>query len=356
MNWRKGKTPPAFENAEISIYLTEEGLRIRRKQSWQRPLGVGLALAGVAAATAIAVGGLGFWRAADPRSPASEDFRLAVNKAMSAAQLTQAARSREEWETVAVWWQDAGDLMDEVPTRHPQYALAQAKVQEYQRNRNYARRKAADQPLATEPTTQLWTLGTTRDTLLRIQGTPTRIVRYDSLCKEVFYYKSSKVDLRNGYITGYDDLDNNLLVADGGHPPKYQSSGDFWTLGSSREEVLKVQGTPTQLVQDDALRSELLYYDNSLVELQHGVVTSYRNFDQNLKVVVAVPVAGRPVPDFWTLDSPREEILRVQGTPTQVLQNDALCQETVYYNNSSIQFKNGAIVGYDNLSRNLKIR
>ncbi|NET52712.1 MAG: hypothetical protein F6K09_29750, partial [Merismopedia sp. SIO2A8] len=56
----------------------------------------------------------------------SEEFRLAVNKAMNAADLTQSAQSSQEWNQVATNWQEAIDLMKAVPTSSSKYPLAQA--------------------------------------------------------------------------------------------------------------------------------------------------------------------------------------------------------------------------------------
>ena len=65
-------------------------------------------------------------------------FRLAVNHATEAANLTQTATSTQEWEKVIKHWQDAISLMKAVKPDHSQYFLAQEKTIEYQRNVNYA--------------------------------------------------------------------------------------------------------------------------------------------------------------------------------------------------------------------------
>lgn len=70
----------------------------------------------------------------------TDPFRDAVNKAMNAANLTQTASNKAQWNTVASDWQQAIDLMKSVPKTHPKYQLAQQKATEYQNNLNYAQK------------------------------------------------------------------------------------------------------------------------------------------------------------------------------------------------------------------------
>ncbi|MGD2182815.1 peptidylprolyl isomerase [Lusitaniella coriacea] len=76
-----------------------------------------------------------------PKVPDEEAFRSAVNKAMSAAVLTQNAQSQAEWQLVADNWQTAIALMKRVPSSHKDYAVAREKVGEYQKNLDYAQSK-----------------------------------------------------------------------------------------------------------------------------------------------------------------------------------------------------------------------
>ncbi|WP_353932491.1 peptidylprolyl isomerase [Okeanomitos corallinicola TIOX110] len=65
-------------------------------------------------------------------------FRIAVNHATKAANLTQTATSGEEWETIIKHWENAIASMKAVTSDHPEYFTAQQKTIEYQRNLNYA--------------------------------------------------------------------------------------------------------------------------------------------------------------------------------------------------------------------------
>lgn len=76
-------------------------------------------------------------------APQLDSFQEAVNKAMSAARITQSATSQDEWLLVVSQWQEAIALMKAVLASHSKYTVAQQKVMEYQRNLNYAQKNAA---------------------------------------------------------------------------------------------------------------------------------------------------------------------------------------------------------------------
>ncbi|MEH2134390.1 MAG: hypothetical protein V7K86_28020 [Nostoc sp.] len=69
-------------------------------------------------------------------------FREAVSKAINAANLTQSAKSPDEWKTVTSQWEAAIALMKTVSSSSPNYIVAQQKIKEYQRNLNYAEKNS----------------------------------------------------------------------------------------------------------------------------------------------------------------------------------------------------------------------
>ncbi|MEH1820072.1 MAG: hypothetical protein V7L31_13495 [Nostoc sp.] len=72
----------------------------------------------------------------------TDTFREAVSKAINAANLTQSAKSPDEWKTVVSEWEAAIALMKTVPASSPNYVVAQQKIKEYQRNLNYAEKNS----------------------------------------------------------------------------------------------------------------------------------------------------------------------------------------------------------------------
>ena len=71
-----------------------------------------------------------------------DTFRVAVNHASEAANLTQFAQSNQEWDRVASYWQQAISLMETVEKDDPNYKVAITKIVEYGSNLNYAQSRA----------------------------------------------------------------------------------------------------------------------------------------------------------------------------------------------------------------------
>ncbi len=294
-----------------------------------------------------------------PKSPEAvsntEAFRLGVNRAMSAAELTQTARSPKEWQQVASWWKEAVQLMQAVPVADANHQIAQTKIAEYQNNFQYAEGQSKAAPKQSVGD-NLWGVGSRRALVIKIQGEPISIDRYDAICKEVLYYDKSQVELNNGIVVNYEDFDHKLKAVPPGTPLPKPTNSTTWDLGSTKEAVFKIQGTPTRVVNYDYSERETLYYGGSTVEIAKQQVIGYRNEGGNLRVRT-VPIDSNPTPgNVWTLASSREDVLQVQGTPTEVRLEPSSCTETLYYGNSTVVLKNGFISGYDNFDNNLRVK
>nr|WP_290228183.1 hypothetical protein [Trichocoleus desertorum] len=74
---------------------------------------------------------------------ANDPFRQAINRATQASTLGQSAETEGDWSTVASQWNQAILLLEEVPPDSANYETAQTKLQEYQRNFNYAKQQQA---------------------------------------------------------------------------------------------------------------------------------------------------------------------------------------------------------------------
>ncbi len=86
-------------------------------------------------------------QAASPSvSPQINVFNDATDAAASAATITQSAESKDDWNLVVSRWQKAIQLMKTVPSNSKNYATAQKKLVEYQRNLAYAVKQANSPP------------------------------------------------------------------------------------------------------------------------------------------------------------------------------------------------------------------
>lgn len=135
-----------------------------------------------------------------------------------------------------------------------------------------------------------FSIGSSKSEVLRIQGNPTSIMKLDAINKEIWNYGISSVTFSSGQVSEYSDLDKNLKVQySGGNnnvevsTDDYMSSGKF-SIGSSKSEVLRIQGTPTGTMKLDAINKEIWSYGISSVTFSSGKVSEYSNLDNNLKV------------------------------------------------------------------------
>jgi hypothetical protein len=123
------------------------------------------------------------------------------------------------------------------------------------------------------------------------------------------------------------------------------SGGSLFTIGSSQREVLRVQGKPTKVY------GQTWAYGLSDVTFKEGRVWRYHNFDGTLRVQMlpSMSAAKGLNPTTFSLGSSRDEVLLVQGTPTQVDGNKWS------YGFSEVYFKNGVVNGFNNFFSNLKV-
>jgi hypothetical protein len=88
-------------------------------------------------------------------------------------------------------------------------------------------------------------LGSTKDEVLAVQGTPTSFSEFQ------LGYGLSDVSFQGGrvtswYISPVNSLHVKMLASDGTAAVR---SSSFFTLGSTKDEVLAVQGTPTSFTE-----------------------------------------------------------------------------------------------------------
>lgn len=69
-------------------------------------------------------------------------FQEAVNLAKSATTLSKSANTQQDWNAAKVQWRKALTVMQSVPKTDPNYAIAQQKLKEYQRNLDSAQNQA----------------------------------------------------------------------------------------------------------------------------------------------------------------------------------------------------------------------
>jgi len=108
----------------------------------------------------------------------------------------------------------------------------------------------------------------------------------------------------------------------------------YITVGSTRAEVIALEGNPT------ASSENKLVYGRSELILRYGAVVSWRidRVTSPLRVKLWPRVFVDPYLDFFTVGSTKDEVIKVQGTPT------AFTEDQFEYGGSIIYFSNNRVV------------
>jgi LysM repeat protein len=208
-----------------------------------------------------------------------------------------------------------------------------------------------------------------KDDVMRIQGEPDGISKYGAIGRETWFYGKSTVvfNSNEGSVTEVNNTDGNLRVTartEGNNAvtsPLVSSSnarsGPHFTEGSSKDDVLRLQGTPDDIIKYDALGKETWSYGGSSVEFDRGGrVTQWNNYGKNLKVAL-IPGSNTTSASYFTAGSHKDDVLRLQGTPDDIIKYDALGKETWSYGGSSVEFdRGGRVTQWNNYGNNLRVR
>lgn len=196
---------------------------------------------------------------------------------------------------------------------------------------------AISEPLEIEitrpPSSGYITLGTAKDDVLEIQGTP------DRFSSDAFHYGSSKISFKNGLVSSWENYYPRLKVK---LPPTSSSTESFISVGSSTDDVLAIQGTP------DRFSQNAFHYGSSSVHFSNGRVISWENYYPRLKVRLAP--SSPSTQSYFTVGSTRDEVLSVQGTA------DRFTKDTLYYGSSSVYFVNGRVESWENYYPRLRVK
>jgi len=150
-------------------------------------------------------------------------------------------------------------------------------------------------------------IGSNSEEVLLVQGAPSRIHG------QTWIYGLSEIQFKNGLVWRYNNFDGSLKVQMLPRTEADQPPPAFITIGSTQNDVLLVQGTPTRVEQDK------WFYGFAEIRFKNGHLIEYDNYFGTLKMrlVPAVP-AGPQGKKVFTVGSSPDEVLALQGTPTSV--------------------------------------
>ncbi len=192
------------------------------------------------------------------------------------------------------------------------------------------------------------TIGSHKDDVVRLQGTPFRVsapfrrtrtaireerrlnrelgIKPDEEGKDgesdrqTWYFRGGTVEFSfsTGRVTSFDNKDGSLKVQRRWPERDIEWTGDdFFTLRSTQREVKRVQGEPISKSKMP-LGTEVWHYGRfSEVEFKSGRVLAWSNIGAGLKVrlVPGPNVTSRPL---FKLGSHKDDVVRLQGTPHSI--------------------------------------
>jgi hypothetical protein len=173
-----------------------------------------------------------------------------------------------------------------------------------------------------------FTIGSTSQDVLLVQGAPSRIIG------QTWTYGLSEIQFKNGQVWRYNNFDGSLKVLMEPRANKVeQAPPSYITLGSTEDEVLLVQGTPSRVEQ------EKWFYGFAEVRFKDGRLREYDNYFGTLRVRLVPSSAVGPdrKRTFFTIGSTPDEVLALQGTPTSVHGN------LWSFDFASVFFRNGKV-------------
>jgi len=172
-----------------------------------------------------------------------------------------------------------------------------------------------------------FTLGSTTSEVLAVQGAPSRVQG------QTWIYGLSEVQFKNERVSRFNNFDGSLKVRMLPDDLGDSTPRDHISIGSSEEQVLLVQGTPTRV------EGNRWYYGFAELVFKKGLVFEYDNYFGTLKMrlLPSSPPGDGPPLNVFTIGSTPDEVLAVQGTPTAIHGN------RWSFDFASVQFLDGKV-------------
>jgi hypothetical protein len=210
-------------------------------------------------------------------------------------------------------------------------------------------------PPPTPIPTTYFTIGSHKDDVLVVQGTPTSVNKTEH-AGEWWHWGNSYVifDLSTDRIVQWGNPSGNLKV-------ELITGSDvtqlpYFTSGSHRDDVIRIQGMPDAVTYSE-YAGEWWHWDNSYVtfDLSTDRINFWGNHSGNLKVELITGSDVTQLP-YFTFGSHRDDVIRIQGMPDSVTYSE-YADEWWHWGNSYVIFdlSTGRIISWGNGSGNLQV-
>lgn len=188
-----------------------------------------------------------------------------------------------------------------------------------------------------------FTVGSTKDDVLRAQGLTKVMGEYE------WTYGLSSVQFQNGRVVSWDISPlsplNAVLIPHNQRDAASARAQGFFTVGSTRDQVIAVQGTPSHF-------SDTYWtYGLSSVQFRGEMVVSWNNspvFPLRAAPLAAVSADSAAAKNrgFFTVGSTKDDVLGVQGAPSN------FSDTRWVYGSSWVSFQNGMVTAWNSLKLN----
>ncbi len=184
-----------------------------------------------------------------------------------------------------------------------------------------------------EPVDYLY-LGSPRRDVIRILGLPKNIIS-TPVDHEIWKYGNSEIHVSKNdkKLIGWnnkEDMKIRLLVKNAA------TSSMCFTLGSSQDEVIYIQGQPASAITPPGNTYEIWEYENSAVHISKATkkVQGWHNAG-NLKVHI-LPGNNVSTENFYSFSSHQDDVIRLQGTPDSIISNSDFSYDVWEYGSSQV--------------------
>lgn len=81
-----------------------------------------------------------------------------------------------------------------------------------------------------------------------------------------------------------------------------------------------------------------------------------RKQEDEIYVPQVVPIERNITKDYFTIGSTENEVLVIMGDPSSIMELEYAKKKIYFYEHSNVTFKNGKVMEYSNLAKNLKVK
>ncbi len=182
-------------------------------------------------------------------------------------------------------------------------------------------------------------VGSTKDEVMAVQGAPDRIEG------DTWFYGNDSVRFASdARVVNFSNAGGALRIRETTPPPQAPVPA-FFTLGSTKEEVLATQGKPTREAGDEWRWGE------DAVFFSKGRAAHYDNSSGRLRVKVFPSTSVNVAKDSaFGLGATKDDVLAIQGTPSR------MAGDRWHYGLDTVLFSRGRLFGFSNAARGLRIR